>query len=96
MPAALHVLGALRALTHYTLSKKGTCSARCCRRCAYWPPCLLLPHPCAAAPSGGGQGGQDGDLDSRAAAAGAPRHFFCPVSLQIMRDPVVVAATGQT
>lgn len=36
------------------------------------------------------------DLDSQAAEAGAPSHFFCPISLQIMRDPVVVAATGQT
>lgn len=36
------------------------------------------------------------DLDSQAADAGAPGHFFCPISLNIMRDPVVVAATGQT
>ncbi|KAL4420785.1 hypothetical protein ABPG75_010441 [Micractinium tetrahymenae] len=45
---------------------------------------------------GATHGSNDGDLDSRAAAAGAPRHFFCPISLQLMRDPVVVAATGQT
>lgn len=52
--------------------------------------------PPAAAEAAGSGAGHEGDLDSRAAAAGAPKHFFCPISLQIMRDPVVVAATGQT
>eukprot|EP00887_Chlorella_sp_A99_P007345 scaffold2.g7345.t1 len=35
------------------------------------------------------------DPDVRAADAGAPRHFFCPISTLIMRDPVVLV-TGQT
>lgn len=65
---------------------------RRCAHCACAPPLSAT----AAALGDGTRDGQEGDLDSRAAAAGAPGHFFCPISLQIMRDPVVVAATGQT
>ncbi|KAI3430705.1 hypothetical protein D9Q98_005294 [Chlorella vulgaris] len=35
------------------------------------------------------------DLDGQAAEAGAPSHFFCPISLQLMRDPVMMP-TGQS
>jgi len=43
----------------------------------------------AAAPS------DAGDLDAAAAEAGAPPTFFCPISLKLMRDPVLLA-TGQS
>lgn len=35
------------------------------------------------------------DVDAEAADAGAPRHFFCPISMHIMRDPVMLP-TGQS
>ena len=38
---------------------------------------------------------EDGDLDAEAAEAGAPRHFFCPISMQLMRDPVMLPS-GQS
>jgi hypothetical protein len=69
-------------------------AAACCR-----PFCRsVCPHPALAssAASAGPPPRGDRDLDGQAAEAGAPSHFFCPVSLQIMRDPVLIAATGQT
>ena len=36
-----------------------------------------------------------GDLDTAAMEAGAPEGFFCPISLKLFRDPVMLP-TGQT
>lgn len=36
-----------------------------------------------------------GDLDTAAMDAGAPEGFFCPISLKLFRDPVMLP-TGQT
>ena len=36
-----------------------------------------------------------GDLDTAAMEAGAPEGFFCPISLKLFRDPVMLS-TGQT
>lgn len=48
------------------------------------PPHLLLPLPAPA------------KIDMRAKVeASAPQHFFCPIAMHIMRDPVVLS-TGQT
>lgn len=35
------------------------------------------------------------DLDTAAMEAGAPEGFFCPISLKLFRDPVMLP-TGQT
>ena len=35
------------------------------------------------------------DLDTAAELAGAPSNFFCPISMHLFRDPVVLP-TGQT
>lgn len=40
------------------------------------------------------EAGKDKDPDARAAEAGAPRHFFCPISCLLMRDPVMLP-TGE-
>lgn len=37
----------------------------------------------------------ESDVDSRAAEAGAPETFFCPISFHLFRDPVLLP-TGQT
>ena len=36
------------------------------------------------------------DVEDTARAANAPADFFCPVSLELMRDPVTIPSTGQT
>ena len=36
-----------------------------------------------------------GDLDTAAMEVGAPEGFFCPISLKLFRDPVMLP-TGQT
>lgn len=41
------------------------------------------------------EGPNSNDLDVRAADAGAPATFFCPISFKVFRDPVL-APTGQT
>lgn len=41
------------------------------------------------------EGPDSNDLDVRAAEAGAPATFFCPISFKLFRDPVL-APTGQT
>ena len=42
-----------------------------------------------------GTGAPGRDLDQAAAEAGCPDVFFCPISLKLLRDPVLLA-TGQT
>ena len=56
--------------------------------------CLLCS---AISPSAGVRpnGPDSGDLDVRAAEAGAPATFFCPISFKCFRDPVLLP-TGQT
>lgn len=41
------------------------------------------------------EGPDSNDLDVRAAEAGAPATFFCPISFKCFRDPVLLP-TGQT
>lgn len=36
------------------------------------------------------------DVEDLARAANAPADFFCPISLELMRDPVTIPSTGQT
>ena len=55
----------------------------------------LLCSPADVLDAGKGGGGGKKDLDAQAAEAGAPKHFFCPISMRLMRDPVVLN-TGQT
>eukprot|EP00241_Pyramimonas_parkeae_P003811 CAMPEP_0114256762 /NCGR_PEP_ID=MMETSP0058-20121206/18351_1 /TAXON_ID=36894 /ORGANISM="Pyramimonas parkeae, CCMP726" /LENGTH=691 /DNA_ID=CAMNT_0001371401 /DNA_START=118 /DNA_END=2193 /DNA_ORIENTATION=+ len=51
----------------------------------------------AGATTGGEEGGAGGavDVEGIARGAGAPSHYFCSISTELMRDPVIVA-TGQT
>ena len=77
----------------YRRSPPGTDHAAYSRRCRVGHSCLLERqwraeelHPAAA---------DSKDLDTAAELAGAPSNFFCPISMHLFRDPVVLP-TGQT
>lgn len=62
-------------------------------------PAAAEPAPAQGKPGDGAApawlAGRKDDPDSRAAEAGAPSTFFCPIGLRIMRDPVMLS-TGVT